>query len=260
MLILFGPYGRGDWVCGRYVEDNATYFYQSDFDLLVVTENRAHATAAGKARLSDAIGRRLRRFGRDQPSSTIIVADIKHLNDDLRRGNYFLAGVMNEGVLLFDSGRHTLAEVGAVDPLKSQRHAQEDFRYRFTTACEFFDATFDDIEKGRFNKAAFELHQAAERFFNAVVLTFARYDPKTHDLEKLDRLASNLHPDFFTVFPRATEQQKRCFDLLKKAYIDARYKRDFAITRQKIEFLIVRVRTLRELTERLYEERIAGMV
>ena len=87
------------------------------------------------------------------------------------------------------------------------------------------------------NKAAFQLHQATERFFNAIVLTFTRYKPKTHDIEKLDRQASDLHADFFKVFPRATEQQKHCFDLLKNAYIDARYKRDYTITKEELEYL-----------------------
>ena len=41
MLILFGSYARGDWVSDRYVEGDIIYSYQSDFDLLVVTEDRA---------------------------------------------------------------------------------------------------------------------------------------------------------------------------------------------------------------------------
>ena len=80
-----------------------------------------------------------------------------------------------------------------------------------------------------------------------------------HDIEKLDRQASNLHPDFFTVFPRANEQQKNCFDLLQKAYIDARYKRDYVITKEELEYLAARVRKLQELTKRICEEKIAGM-
>ena len=40
MLILFGSYARGDWVVDRYVEDNIIYTYESDFDLLVVSEDR----------------------------------------------------------------------------------------------------------------------------------------------------------------------------------------------------------------------------
>ena len=58
MLILFGSYARGDWVNDRYVEGDVVYSYQSDFDLLVVTEDRAHATVDGERRLAEAIGRR----------------------------------------------------------------------------------------------------------------------------------------------------------------------------------------------------------
>jgi HEPN domain-containing protein len=259
MLILFGPYGRGDWVNDRYVEDDVVYFYESDFDLLVVTENRVHATVDGKTRLSDAIGRCLNRLGLDQPSSTIIVEDIEHLNNDLRRGSYFFTDIKNEGVLLFDSGRHTLAEAGPIDPAESQQHAQEDFDYWFTSAGEFLVQANDALKRDWHNNAVFHLHQATERFFNAIVLTFAHYKPRTHDIEKLDRQVSNLHADFFTVFPRANEQQQRCFDLLKKAYIDARYKPDYTITREELDYLAAKVWKLQELTKRICEEKIVGM-
>lgn len=259
MLILFGSYARGDWVNDRYVEGNVVYSYQSDFDLLIVTEDHANATVDGEFRLSDAIGRRLQRLGLDRPSSTIIVEDIDHLNKDLQRGSYFYTDIKKEGVLLFGSGWHTLAEAGPIDPAEMQKHAQEDFEHWYTSACEFFDNYQFNLDQGRHNNAAFQLHQATERFLNTVILTFARYKPKTHDIERLDRQASNLHPDFFTVFPRATDQQKRYFDLLKKAYIDARYKRDYAITREQLEYLAARVRKLQELTKRICEEKIAGM-
>ncbi len=80
-----------------------------------------------------------------------------------------------------------------------------------------------------------------------------------NDRGKLDRQANNLHADFFTIFPRANEQQKRCFDLLRKAYIDARYKRDYAIMREELEYLAARVQKLQELTKRICEEKIANM-
>jgi uncharacterized protein len=259
MLILFGSYARGDWVADRYEEDGVIYTYESDFDLLAVTEDRAHATMKGEALLRHAVSRRLRRLGLDRPNTMVIAEDIEHFNKNLSRGNYFFTDIKKEGVLLFDNGRHTLVESSPVSPAEHQQYAREDFDYWFESASEFFDTTFDEIGKERFNKAAFELHQATERFFHAVVLTFTRYKPKTHDLEKLDRQASNLHADFFTVFPRATKQQQHCFDLLKEAYIGARYKRDYVITKEELEYLGVRVRKLQELTKRICEAKIAGM-
>jgi len=259
MLILFGSYARGTSVNDHYVEDNTLYSYESDFDLLVVTEDRASATVEGEFRLCDAIGRRLRRQGLDRPSSTVIVEDIEHLNNDLQRGNYFFTDIKNEGVLLFDSGRHTLAEARPLPPAEYQKYAREDFEHWYPSACEFVDNFQFNLDQGRFNNAAFQLHQATERFYHAIILTFTRYKPKMHDIEKLDRQASNLHPDYFTVFPRATEQQKHCFDLLQQAYIDARYKRDYVNTKDELEYLASRVRKLQELAKRICEEKIAGM-
>ncbi|MBU4272115.1 MAG: HEPN domain-containing protein [Planctomycetes bacterium] len=259
MLILFGSYARGDWVEDRYVEGHITYTYQSDFDLLVVTEKRSSATARAEARLVDAIDHRLQRLRLDKPTSNVIVEDIKNLNKDLQRGSYFLTDIKKEGVLLFDNGRHTLAKRCKLDPKQRRKYAREDYNHWFKSASEFLDTTFDDAAKRRYKKAAFELHQATERFFTATILVFSRYKPKTHDIKKLDRLVSNLHADFFTVFPRATPEQKHLFDLLKRAYIDARYKRDFKITKTELEYLATRVRKLQTLTKKVCRKKIASM-
>ncbi|MFA7185430.1 MAG: nucleotidyltransferase domain-containing protein, partial [Victivallales bacterium] len=39
-IILFGSHARGDWVDDEYTEGHITYTYQSDFDILVITEGR----------------------------------------------------------------------------------------------------------------------------------------------------------------------------------------------------------------------------
>ena len=75
---------------------------------------------------------------------------------------------------------------------------------------------------------------------------------------KLGRQASNLDAEFFTVFLQATEHQKRCFELLKSAYIDARYKRDYVITREELDYLSLQVRKLEELTQRICQRKIAS--
>ncbi len=259
MLILFGSYARGDWVEDRYVEDNVVYSYQSDFDLLVVTEKRSSATQRGEARLARVISGRLRQAGLDRPTTSIIVEDIKHLNKDIERGSYFFTDIKKEGVLLYDSGHHKLARRRKLDPKERQKYAREDYRHWFKSASTFYVAYETMMQIPDYNNAAFLLHQTTERFYNAVVLTFTRYKPKTHDIEKLDHQASNLHPDFFTVFPRVTQQQKRRFDLLKCAYIDARYKRDYKITKAELEYLADRVRKLQRLTKKICGEKIASM-
>lgn len=267
MLILYGSYARGDWVEDEYVERGVTYSYKSDVDLLLVVHQRKDARQQAAIRLEYAIKRKLHRLHLidrhvydPRPTVSLITEDMRSLNKDLERGHYFFCDIKKEGVLLHNSGNHKLARRRKLDPEELQKVTRDDFRHWFKSASEYLSA-FDHALKRRFyNKAAFELHQATERYFHAIALTFTRYKPKLHDLEELDKNASSQHPDFFTVFPRATEEQKRHFELLRKAYIDARYKRDYKITKRELEYLATRVRKLQRLTKKICREKIASLV
>ncbi len=46
------------------------------------------------------------------------------------------------------------------------------------------------------------------------------------------------------------------FKLLKKAYIDARYKKEYKITKKQLEYLAARVKKLQKLTRTVCREKI----
>lgn len=256
MLILFGSYARGDWVEDRYVEDNIVYSYRSDFDLLVVVQKGARATQKGAFNLTDHVARRLRQEALDHPTASLVVEYIKHLNDDLERGSYFFTDIKKEGVLLYDNGRHKLARRRKLDAKQRQAHARDDYRHWFKSAGEFLIHSEDGLKR-RWNKeAAFLLHQATERLLVATILTFTAYKPKTHDLADLYRRVCNLCSDYFTAFPQETPKEIRRFDLLRRAYIDARYKRDYKITKAELTYLLARVKKLQTLTKKICRKEI----
>ena len=60
----------------------------------------------------------------------------------------------------------------------------------------------------------------------------------------------------FNVFPQGTKQEKDCFDLLNRAYIEARYNPDYKITKKQLEYLSKRVKLLQRLTKRICKEKI----
>ena len=60
------------------------------------------------------------------------------------------------------------------------------------------------------------------------------------------------------MFPRKTGEENRLFELLQKAYIDARYNPKYKITRQELEYLSDRVKKLQKLGKTICKERIAG--
>ena len=56
----------------------------------------------------------------------------------------------------------------------------------------------------------------------------------------------------FAVFPKETKEEICLFELLKKAYIDARYKMDeYTITPNELEYLAGKVAQLKQLTQEL---------
>ena len=100
------------------------------------------------------------------------------------------------------------------------------------------------------------LHQAVERFYSTVLLVFTGYKGKRHNIEKLGRQVSGYDTAFLKVFPRATKEQDEMFKLLKKAYIDARYKKDYKITKKQLEYLAKRVKLLQRLTKKICKEKM----
>ena len=61
---------------------------------------------------------------------------------------------------------------------------------------------------------------------------------------------------FLEVFSYANKEQEEMFKLLKKAYIDTRYKKDYKITKKQLEYLSKRVTILLRLTKKICKVKI----
>ena len=59
--------------------------------------------------------------------------------------------------------------------------------------------------------------------------------------------------------PLECKQEER-FKLLKKAYIDARYKKDYKITKKELEYLAKHVKILQRLTKKICVLKINSLV
>ncbi len=97
-----------------------------------------------------------------------------------------------------------------------------------------------------------------ERTYNAIILVHAGYKSKTHNLGKLKRYSKRFSEELDVIFPDSTPQEKHLFDLLKRGYIDTRYKDHYEITADELTILIERVGKLQAIAERLCKEKIAS--
>jgi len=255
MILLFGSYARGTWVEDIYTKGHITYEYKSDFDILVITESKKEANNfSDQHRIEDLIENN----EKIETPVSIIYHNIRLVNLRLAEGQYFFSDVKKEGILLYDSKKFKLERRRRLDPAERKRIAEEDFKYWFKSAKDFYMFFEVGIEKRKYKRAAFMLHQATEHSYTAVLLVFRGYKPKIHNIKTLGRRAGSCEPQFLTVFPKATKDQKRMFKLLQKAYIDARYKPSYRITRTELEYLAKRVKLLQRLTKRICKDKIAS--
>ena len=99
--------------------------------------------------------------------------------------------------------------------------------------------------------ASFMLHQATEYFIKTIPLVFILYGYKEHDLEFLIEKCKPYTMELAKVFPRDTPEEKRLFELLRSAYVEARYNDDFIVTKEDIDALLPKVEHLRDIVERV---------
>jgi len=258
MIILFGSYARGDFVeRDIYTEGRITYEYSSDFDILVVVADKK--ALKGERLESDMQSCLLNNLKDDQTRATVIVHTAKYINEMLAQKQYFFCDIIKEGITLYDSEKFKLAPSRKLTRMEKVKIVQDDFKHWDESANQFYHGFKFYMDKGRSNEAAFLLHQATERWYHAVCLVFTGYKKKTHNIEDLGDFAAVFDLEFKRAFPKKTEWEKECFKLLKKAYIDARYKASYSITKEQLEYLAKRVRKLRAMSRRICREKIASL-
>ncbi len=258
MIFLFGSYARGDWVDGPHVQGRGklTIRKKSDYDICVVTR---FAYTARDTALWDKLKAE---FAKMDLSTIvrIIPREVDFVNYKLSNGQYFFTEICQQGIILYDSDEVQLSARKELDPVETKKIAQATFDETFTTAKDFYYYHEQPFKDGKYKIAAFNLHQAAECCYGTVLLVYTNYKPKTHDLDTLRRLAANHDPAFFTVFPLRTKQERDRFDLLRQAYVGARYHDDYKITPQELKYLARCVELLKEQTETSCENKMESFV
>lgn len=253
-IVLFGSYARGDWV-----EDPVGRYF-SDYDLLVIVDREALTDVPEFwARTEERLLQDLAAGAKLRTPVSLIYHSLDDVNDKLRLGRYFFIDIVREGVVLFEEPGFPLAEPQPLSPADALRETREYYEEWFESAVGFFDTATYALSQGRTKEAAFQLHQASERFYHCLFLVRTLYSPKTHNLNQLRQLAEDVEPLLKTVWPRDSKFERRCYELLREAYVKARYSRHYRITAEQLEWLSSRVGILQQLVRELCEERIAAL-
>lgn len=250
-IILFGSYARGDWV-----EDPVGRYF-SDYDLLIIVNHDDLTDIAEFWEKTEA------QFLTDLSAGTVLrtpVSLIYHslddVNDKLRLGRYFFMDILRDGISLFEEPDHPFVEPRPLSSEQALKETQDYYDEWFESAEAFAKGAnyYRSIERPK--EAVFQLHQAVERFYHCLFLVRTLYSPKTHNLNRLRDLAEELESSLKAVWPRDNRFEKRCYSLLRDAYIKARYSRAYRITAEELDWIAQRVTLLQSLVREACELRI----
>ena len=256
MIILYGSYARGDYKEQKDLAPDRKSGHVSDYDILVITSEKK---TAGNTSLWNNVAKKCDKL-KLSTHARIIAHDIQFLNIQLAEDHYFFADIKKEGCMLYDSGNHKLARKRKLKPAEQKRIAQDHFDHWFTSAKSFYRRFKNAFEEPDYKNAAFQLHQAAEHSYKAILLVFTGYNPNEHYLWMLGDMAAEHCPDLPGVLPRETDEEKELFELLDYAYMGARFDPDYKITKKQLEYLAGRVKVLQRLTKKICKEKIESFV
>lgn len=239
MIILYGSYARNEYVdYDERVEFGITTTYMSDYDILVVTSGISDKLVGSKL---DNIDDKYYRNPDKQTPVQFINDDIKKLNTDLEEGRYFYSQIKQEGVILYDSGKFKLARRRKLNFDEIRKQAEEYFNEKLENAERKLGMSQLALEKDWYKDSIFNLHQACENLYYAIRLVYTLKNSKQHNLTKLSSSVKSYSADLAKVFPNNTSEEKRLFNLIKAAYVEARYNPDFLVTKEDIDALIPKV-------------------
>ncbi|KSV75936.1 hypothetical protein N185_15940 [Sinorhizobium sp. GW3] len=249
-VILFGSYARGDWVD----EQHTAKGYRSDYDLLVIVNNRkltdftAFWNKAADQLLNDRMLKGMQ--------VSFIVHSRREVNEEIKRGHGFFCDIRKQGIVLYELDNEPLAEprpMSAVDRLDVARGHYES---RFPHAEGFLKVARFCISEREPALAAFQLHQAIEHAYSTVLLVLKNYGPPTHNLRSLRGFAEELDRRLVDAWPQDRQRYVAWFNTINEAYVKARYSRHYEISDEALGFLVDRTSALHALVKTTCEDHL----
>lgn len=249
-IILLGSDGQGDLVNAPEIG------YPPDVNMLVVvsserlTDKAEYWYETEQRILHDAaIGRAV----------NLLVDDVDDINKGLEAGLHFFREVIEQGIVLYEVPGHAFRPLKPLDARAAMDLASAYFQRQANTVATKLQLARYAIDRGQVRDwpqtAAFNIHQAVEAAYLAVLLVKGLYAPRSHNIAFLRGLADAQAPKLSSVWPRESRALRKPFEKLQRAYVDARYDQDsYSVTTAELEHLHDRAEALFKSARAICEE------
>jgi uncharacterized protein len=249
-IVLYGSMARG-----TAVRDLGSG-YRSDFDLLVIVSHADLVDDHWWYGAEDGLNFE-ESLGATRYPYNIVVHDLADVNDQLRRGRPFFVDINRDGIIVYEFDTKELAKPGNLSAEEIREEARGHFEQWYERSLDFFESAKFNVERKKHNLAAFLLHQAVESAYHCVLLTLTLYSPQLHNIKKLRGMAEGLDSRLIEAWPRKTRWERRPFERIWRAYVEARYSKHYRITKEVLDEAVASIERLLAIVKTVGEERIA---
>ncbi|MNE14337.1 HEPN domain protein [compost metagenome] len=186
------------------------------------------------------------------------------VNQALTRGEYFWTDILRDGVTLYELPGHPFAQPKPMTARDAHETAQRYFNEKLgdidvwikEARQHMADAT---VSRHARKHAAFRLHQATESAYICFLLVSTFYFPRSHNIKFLRSLAEDTDKRLTAAWPREQRADRRRFELLKRAYVEARYSDQYDVGADDLTLQLESVTQLRNLVVKASDERVAKL-
>lgn len=254
-LVLYGSYARGGWV------DDPVSGYTSDYDILIVVNDEHLVDFEYWSAAEDRLMRDMTITGTLSAPVNFIVHSLSDVNRQLEKGRPFFIDIVRDGIPLYEAEGFCFTQPRDLPEDEARAEAQAHFTRWYSIAQTSLQTFKLQRAEGNNvywrNDAAFTLHQAVERAYHCVLLTLTLYSPKSHKLNFLRGHAEAIAPALIEAWPRDDKFSRRCFELLRQAYVNARYSEQYSVSDEELDWLGERIAILQQLVEQVCQQRLA---
>lgn len=221
--------------------------FPAAFDLLVVVNDRRLTRfpehwSSVEARLG-----RSRNIDRGITRQVnILVHTLEEINTSMSGGAQFFADLIRASVTIYDDGAVSFSQPMLLNRALARSAAQAYFDQWFELSLNARALARFSIDRGVPRDAAFLFHQAVERAYHCLLLSLTLYSPKTHRLELLRAHSERIAPMLARVWPTDTKFERRCFELVRRSYVDARYAELFRVSEEELSWVDQRIGLLQD--------------
>jgi len=252
-IILYGSFARGDWV------DDPIGGYHSDYDILVVVNYDRLTEFEHWSAAEDRLMREVTIAKTLSAPVSFIVHSLKDVNAQLERGRPFFVDIIEQGLALYEAEGFEFAQPRNLPPEEAKVEAEKHLEEWLPSAETFLRNARDNVDRQRPKEAAFLFHQATERLYHCALLVLSLYSPKSHRLNFLRSQCEQIAPALVEAWPREDKFSRRCFELLRLAYVQARYSPQFKISAEELSWIGERVAVLEGLVETICRDHIRAL-